>query len=206
MGKSVTAMRVQTFGKSFCFWEREEVVCINTITRNQNVMACSGSALFSSTPRSYEIQPRDGTTFHHHFLLLLVVQELILSVFADKKTRVRVTRKCMGYLMTSLKRDGFSLTLLKALTSWEECLGEETHLSPNLSCLHILYSCEKALAHVNLHTGVLLRNGPQIPGSFYRRFVLLFVVLDLPTTAPGWPNVSFVPGEDPGEDWGITLG
>ena len=131
VGKSVTPMRVQTSGKSFVyFWEREEVVCINTITRNQNVMACSCSALFSSNPRSYEIQPRNGTTFHHHFLVLLVVQELILFVFADEKTWVRVTRKCMGSLMTSLKRDGFSLTLLKASTSWEECLGEETHLSP----------------------------------------------------------------------------
>ena len=131
-------MRVQTFGKSFVyFWEREEVVCINTITRNQNIMACSCSALFSQTsnlfssnPHSYEVQPRNGTTLHHHFLVLLVVQELILFVFADEKTWVRVTRKCMGSLMTSLKRDGFSLTLLKASTSWEECLGEETHLSP----------------------------------------------------------------------------
>ena len=51
-------------------------------------------------------------------------------MFADEKTRVRVTRKCMGSLMTSLKRDGFSLSLLKASTLWEGCLGEETHLSP----------------------------------------------------------------------------
>ena len=64
----------------------------------------------------------NGTTFHHHLLVLLVVQELILCVFSEEK--VRVTRKYMASLMTSLKRDGFSLTLLKASPFWEECLGK----------------------------------------------------------------------------------
>ena len=44
-------------------------------------------------------------------------------MFSEEKT-VRVTTKYMASLMTSLKRDGFSLTLLKASPFWEECLGE----------------------------------------------------------------------------------
>ena len=45
-------------------------------------------------------------------------------MFAEEKTQVRVTRKYMASVMTSLKRDGFSLTLLKASPFWEECLGK----------------------------------------------------------------------------------
>ena len=77
-------------------------------------------------------------------------------MFADKKTPVKVTGKCMGSLMTSLKRDGFSLTLLKASTFWEECLGEETHLSPKPLLLANTVFLRKS-PHVNLCTGALLR-------------------------------------------------
>ena len=98
-------------------------VYVLTVTRNQNGVACSCSALFFSTLHSYDLQSGNGTIFHHHLLVLLVVQELV-CVFAEEKTQVRVTRKYMASLMTSLKRDGFSLTLLKASPFWEKCLGE----------------------------------------------------------------------------------
>ena len=80
------------------------------------------SLINSSTLHSYEFQSGNGTIFYHHLLVLLVVQKLILCVFSEEK--VRVTRKYMAPLMTSLKRDGFSLTLLKASPFWEECLGK----------------------------------------------------------------------------------
>ena len=95
----------------------EEECCGYVPTRNQNGVACSRLAFFSSNLYSYDMQSKNGTTFHHHLLL-------ILCVFAEEKTQVKVTGKCMANLMTSLKIDGFSLTLLKASLFWEECLGE----------------------------------------------------------------------------------
>ena len=95
----------------------EEECCGHVLTRNQNGVACSHLAFFSSNLCSYDMQSKNGTTFHHHLLL-------ILCVFAEEKTQVKVTGKCMATLMTSLKRDGFSLTLLKASPFWEKCLSE----------------------------------------------------------------------------------
>ena len=45
--------------------------------------------------------------------------------FAVDEMQVDVTRVYMGSLMTSLEMAGVSLTLLKASSSWEECLGEQ---------------------------------------------------------------------------------
>ena len=99
-------------------------MCIDTMTRKPKWCGLLVLSLInSSTLHRIEFQSGNGTIFYHHLLVLLVVQELI-CVFAEEKTQVRVTRKYMASLMTSLKRDGFSLTLLKASPFWEECLGK----------------------------------------------------------------------------------
>ena len=70
-------------------------------------------------------------------------------------------------------------------------------LVPNLSCLQILYFCKNPQWHVNLHTGVPFKEWCHGTKTwFYKRVdlfihIFLCVVLDLPTTAPEWPNVSF---------------
>ena len=77
------------------------------------------------------MQSGNGTTPRHRLEVLLVVQELTLCLFAVDKAKAKVTRVYVGSLMTSMEMAGVSLTLLKVSSdSWEECLGEETHLSP----------------------------------------------------------------------------
>ena len=54
-----------------------------------------------------------------------------MCLFAVDKAKAKVTRVYVGSLMTSMEMAGVSLTLLKVSSdSWEECLGEETHLNP----------------------------------------------------------------------------